>query len=200
MLARTPSRLACLACPQHRVSLRPPSRTLCIQKWRGGFFFCRPSTKAPPPLSPPTPFPATNNGNWRLGYVDSTGGTNEYIWSWSEILWPYQVRSFDAVRLPSKGYDIIELETDLPPITDYTVSGTKMVAVEQRVQGIVLFKFDYVNKTWSDHRLFDVSDNKKAIVRENVKLSRYVDGDEVFMTYAKEYGGGVGQAITKRLG
>ena len=141
----------------------------------------------------------TNNGNWRLGYVDSTSGTNEYIWSWSEILWPYQVRSFDAVRLPSKGYDIIAMVTDLPPITDYTVSGTKMVAVEQRVQGIVLFKFDYVNKTWSDHRLFDVADNKKAIVRENVKLSRYVDGDEVFMTYAKEYGGVVGQAITKSL-
>ena len=130
----------------------------------------------------------TAQGNWKLAYWDGSTVTE------SEIYWPYRVRSFDAIRHPD-GYDIIAMITDLPPIADYTTSGTKMVKAEQWVQGIVLFKFDPTTKQWSDHFEFDVADNHDEVVRANVKLTAY--GNELYMVYAKEYSGQVGLAITR---
>ena len=130
--------------------------------------------------------PAKNN--WRLGYVLDGGVVL------SDIYWPYQVRSFDAIRTDF-GYDVIALVTDLPPIADYSVTANKLTKTEQRVQGIVLFKFNHTTKTWSDHSEFDIADNHTAVVRANVKLTKHAD--RIYMVYAKEYSDQVGLALTQ---
>ena len=100
---------------------------------------------------------------------------------------------FGVVRM--SGYDIIAMETDLPPIDDWTTSGTKTTVVEQRVQGIVVFKYDYVNHTWSSHRVMDVVDNQHDRALSNIRLTVY-DG-MVYATYFRNHNGKTVLCITK---
>jgi hypothetical protein len=125
----------------------------------------------------------TAQGNWRLGY----DGTN------SDIYWPFQVRSLDAISLTD--YDIIAMVTDLPPIVDTSTSEKKSSFSYTRVQGIVLWKYDRTTGQWSDHWTWDVCDSTQDEARANVKLTS--DGDYVYMTYGKSYGGITGLAITR---
>lgn len=127
----------------------------------------------------------TGPGNWRL-FSDSSG---------SDIYWPFQVRSIDAVSLDD--YDLIAMVTDLPPIVDTTVSAQKSSFSYQRVQGIVLWKYTPATGQWSDHWTWDVCDSTQEEARSNVKLTR--DGAYVYMTYGKTYGGIHGLAITRSV-
>ena len=129
------------------------------------------------------------NGNWRLGYCNLDSGTI----AWSDIYWPYQVRSFAAARMT--GYDVIAMVTDLPPLTDVSTNGKKLQITEQRVQGVVLFKFDHATQTWSDHFVVDSCDNATGIAISGVDL--YVNGDYVFMTYARQADGVIGVCLSR---
>lgn len=133
----------------------------------------------------------TTKGNWRLAYYSAeTFGGGTWV---SDIYWPYQVRSFDAARMD--GYDIIALETDLPPIDDWTVSGTKTTMVAQRVQGIVVFKFDYVNHIWSSHYVMDQVDNQHDRSLGHIKFTEY-DG-MVYATYFRNHNGTMVLCVSK---
>ena len=133
----------------------------------------------------------TANGNWRLGYGRSPGSGWSVVWS--NLYWPYQVRSFDAIRMD--GYDVIAMVTDLPSLIDVSTSGTKMQITEQRVQGVVLFKFDYATETWSDYYIVDACDNVDDVAIANVKLTQ--GEGYVFLTYARKYAGEIGVAISR---
>lgn len=131
----------------------------------------------------------TNNGNWRLAYYDDEGARL------SSIYWPYQVRSFDAERLD--GYDIIVMETDLPPIDDFTVQGIKTTPTYQRVQGLVIFKYDRYNHVWSTHYLLDTVDNRPERSLAHIKLTCH--GDFVYATYFKNQNGIVSLCISRSV-
>jgi hypothetical protein len=129
------------------------------------------------------------NGNWRLGYCNLD--RSDIVWS--DIYWPYQVRSFAAARM--SGYDVIAMVTDISPLTDVSTSGTKLQITDQRVQGVVLFKFDHATQTWSDHFVVDSCDNATGIAISGVDL--YVNGDYVFMTYARQADGVIGVRLSR---
>ncbi|CAG0995572.1 hypothetical protein ANAEL_02568 [Anaerolineales bacterium] len=134
----------------------------------------------------------TSHGNWRLGY--GADETNYPIY-WSDIYWPYQVRSFDAVRLGS--YDVIALVADLPSLIDVSTSGTKTQTTEQRVQGIVLFKFDRATKKWSDYFVVDSCDNVDGVAFSNLRMS--TSGGYAFMTYARQHETEVGVCVSRSV-
>jgi len=131
----------------------------------------------------------TDSGNWRLAYYDEEGVRA------SGIYWPYQVRSFDAERLD--GYDIIVMETDLPPIDDFTVQGVKTTPTYQRVQGMVVFKYDRYNHVWSSHYLLDTVDNRPDRSLAHIKLTSY--GDFIYATYFKNQNGIVSLCISRSV-
>jgi hypothetical protein len=145
----------------------------------------------------------TANGNWRLGF--GRGAVANAPIAWSDIYWPYQVRSFDALSVTlydtngfvSDHYHVVAMITDLPSLIDVSTSGTKTVTTEQRVQGVVIFKFDPANLQWSDFFLVDVCDNKSGVAFSGLKLSSTSDAGQFFMTYAKQYTDKVGIAIAK---
>jgi hypothetical protein len=116
----------------------------------------------------------------------------EYDAGWStthsDIRWPYTPQSFDAALGTSVDdasaaeNDVVVMATDLPPIIAVGVEGTELTYNYERVQGIVVLR--YQNGRWSDHESIDVLDNASTVPsRTHVRLTRYDDG--LFMSYRR---------------
>ena len=137
----------------------------------------------------------TPKGNWRLGY--GVHGTTNIMWS--DIYWPYQVRSMDAVRFPERGYDVVIMSTDLPPLVDVSSQGTKTTVTEQRVQGLVGFKYDYATGHWSDHFVIDQIDNQSILAVGSARVTSHTTNNVTYayLTYSRLFADNVVLAISK---
>jgi hypothetical protein len=131
----------------------------------------------------------TAKNNWRLCYWNGTTVKE------SDVYWPYQIRSFDAIRVGN--YDIVAFITDLPPIAASETVGTTLVTTQDRVQGIVMFKYDHARDRWSDHITVDLVDNTVDVTLANLKLT--TSGGWAYLTYSRIEGDKCGVCISRSL-